>query len=239
MAIDKSKWCVMFLRRVRRQFYSMQSKKWYKYLVHGVDQSFFAGYAKCPNFLHQEQELAEEARTRLAEFLLNFTHLNLPDGAELGVAGFCDGIGGEVYLTICWPGHEPIPVSELPYDHDCVESVWEREVLCWVSSQFFLWWHAGYSQCVILLGDASRLEREIKRIEFYWDFIESVDEMDDETRRRYLNTDFSPRVESAEGKFRIVFHIFSPFGGIFQRIAGEEPPDEEVALFPYCCGINY
>lgn len=239
MAIDKSKWCAMFLRRVRRQFYSMQSKKWYKYLVQGVNPDFFACYGRCPDFQHQEAELEKDAKAGLAEFMSNFTHLNLTDGAELGVDGYCDGVGGGVHLTIRWPGHEPIPVSELAYDHDCVESIWEKEVLCWVSSQFFLFWHAGYSQCVILLGDASRMANEIKRMEFFQDFIASEDTMDEETHRRYLEADFSPKVEVVNGKPRIVFHIFSPFGGIFQRVAGEIPLDDEVAIFPYDCNVNY
>ena len=55
----------------------------------------------------------------------------------------------------------------------------------------------------------------------------------------HLSTDFSPRVEMADGRPRIIFHVYTPFGGIFQEVACEEPPEDMEAVFPYECGICY
>ena len=70
-------------------------------------------------------------------------------------------------------------------------------------------------------------------------FPSAVDMMPEEMKREYLATDFSPRVETGDGMPQVVFHIFSPFGGIFRRIACAEVPEEEEAVFPYDCGICY
>ena len=238
MEDNQSKWCADFLRKVRREFYAMQSKMWFKSLIVSVDPRFaeeLDGRSRPP----KEIDLSAEARAGLASFLSNFTHLNLPDEAELGVDGEFRGLGGEVYLTVRWPSYGPRPVCELPYDPKCVESIWEKEVITWVSSQFFLFWHDGYSQCTILLGDASCMEREIRRVEFGAGFLASVEDMPAEVKREYMTTDFSPRVEMVDGNPRIIFHIFSPFGGIFRRIACVEIQEEEEPVFPYDCGIMY
>ena len=269
MIDEKSRWCVEFLRKVRKEFYSMKSTNWYEYLVHATDSNFFKTDRSLPGSPQKNAELAEESRIKMAEFLSNFTHLNLPERAELGVAGRFHSTGGKVNLTIRRPWRKSIPVSELPYDPNSVESIWEKKVLCWVSSQFFLYWHACYSQCTILIGDASMMEHEISRMNFSERFIYSVGKMPEDIRSRYLSTDFSPRVEIADGKPRIIFHIFSPFGGIFRRVAGSESSrdekinkifrmlsrfggifqrgtgvkemsiEEEKAIFPFNCGVHY
>lgn len=238
MVSDKSKWCATFLRKVRREFYSMQSKAWYGYLLSTVDPEFCRMSERRRKAV-EGVDLEAEARKGLAAFLSNFAHLNLPEGAELGVDGEFHGLGGNVYLTIRWPGQEPIPVTEIAHDPKCVESIWEKELLSWVSGQFYLFWHAGYSQCTILLGDATSMEREIRRMDHGIGFLSAVGEMPDEMKREYLATDFSPRVEFIDGMPRIVFHIFSSFGGIFRRVACVEVPEEEEPIFPYECGICY
>ena len=43
----------------------------------------------------------------------------------------------------------------------------------------------------------------------------------------------------ADGRPRIIFHVYTPFGGIFQEVACEEPPEDMEAVFPYECGICY
>lgn len=234
----QSKWCATFLRKIRREFYSMQSKSWYDYLIRTVDPGF-GDNERMRRHMADDAILAEEAHNALAAFLSNFTHLGIPEGAELGVDGEFRGMGGNVYLTIRFPGRDPIPVSEITHDPNCVESIWEKEVLTWVSSQFCLFWHDGYSQCTILLGDASDMEREVRRMDQGIGFVASVNEMSEEMRQKYLSTDFSPKVEIVNGIPRIVFHIFSPFGGIYRRIACAEVPEEEEPIFPYECGICY
>jgi hypothetical protein len=238
MGKDKSKWCATFLRKIRKEFYSMQSKAWYDHLLGTVDPEF-CRMSERRRMAVEDADLDAEARNGLSAFLSNFTHFNLPEGAELGVDGQFRGMGGNVYLTIRWPGQEAIPVSKIEHDPKCVESVWEKEVLTWVSSQFCLFWHDGYSQCTILLGDATGMEREIRRMDHGVGFLSSIDEMPAAMKREYLATDFSPKVEDADGNPRIVFHIFSPFGGIFRRVACSEVPEEEEPLFPYDCGICY
>lgn len=237
MTADRSKWCVAFLRKVRREFRSLQRTAWYDHLVCSVDPAF--GEMGRRRRARADVDIAEEARKGLAALLSNFTHLDLPDGTELGVDGEFRGLGGSVCLTVCIPGKDPIPVAEVAHDPMCVESIWEKEVLAWVSSQFCLFWHDGYSQCTILLGDASSMEREIRSMDHGIGFLSAVGEMPDEMRREYLATDFSPRVEMADGMPQIVFHVFSPFGGIFRRIACAEVPEEEDAIFPYDCGVCY
>ena len=234
----QSKWCATFLRKIRRDFYSMQSKSWYDYLLRTVDPEF-GDDSRRRRIETDDAVLAVEAHDALAAFLSNFTHLGIPEGAELGVDGEFRGMGGNVYLTIRFPGRDPIPVSEIAHDPNCVESIWEKEVLSWVSSQFCLFWHDGYSQCTILLGDASDMEGEVRRMDQGIGFVASVNEMSEEMRQKYLSTDFSPKVEIANGIPRIVFHIFSPFGGIYRRIACAEVPDEEEPIFQYECGICY
>lgn len=232
-----SKWCATFLRKIRRGFYSMRSKAWYDYLLRTVDPEFSDDSRRRTGT--DDDDLAVEAHAALATFLANFTHLGIPEGAQLGVDGEFRGMGGNVFLTIRFPGRDPIPVCEIPHDPTSVESIWEKEVLSWVSSQFCLFWHDGYSQCTILLGDASKIEREIRRIDMGIGFVASVNEMPEDMRKKYLSTDFSPKVEIVDGLPRIVFHIFSPFGGIYRRIACTEVPEEEEPIFPYQCGICY
>ena len=238
MKDSQSEWCATFLQKVCREFYAMRSEEWYKFLVISADPRFaekLLGWYRP----RKGVDYAAEARVGLASFLSDFTHLNLPDEAELGVDGAFRGMGGSVHLTVRWPGYGPRPVCELPYDPKSVESIWEKEVLTWVSNQFFLFWHSGYSQCTILVGDAASIAHKIRRVEFGADFLASVETMPAEMKRAYLTTDFSPRVEMVDGNPRIIFHIFSPFGGIFRRIACSEVPEEEEPVFPYECGICY
>lgn len=234
----QSKWCATFLRKIRREFYSMQSKSWYDYLLRTVDPEFVDD-SRRRRIETDDAILAKEAHNALAAFLSNFTHLGIPEGAELGVDGEFRGMGGNVYLTIRFPGRDPIPACEIVHDPNCVESIWEKEVLTWVSSQFCLFWHDGYSQCTILLGEASCMEREVQRMDQGIGFVASINEMSEDMRQKYLSTDFSPKVEIVDGTPRIAFHIFSPFGGIYRRIACAEVPDEEEPVFPYECGICY
>ena len=243
--LAKSKWCTSFLRKIRREFYSMQSKAWYNYLLRTVDPAFCDGVPRRKG--KSDAVLAEEARAALAAFLSNFTHLNLPGGTELGVDGEFRGLGGVVYLTIRLPGEEPISASKIPYNANCVESIWEKEVLSWVSSQFHLCWHDGYSQCVILTGDATKVEHDIQHLDFSLGFTASVDQMPEDMKREYQSANFAPMVEIVDGAPKITFHIFSPFGGIFRRIAcaeisqeeDEDEAEEEEAIFPYNCGVCY
>ena len=233
----QSKWCASFLRKIRKEFYSMQSKAWYGYLLRTVDPAFCADVPRRRS--KPDSVLADEARAALAGFLSNFTHLNLPAGTELGVDGEFRGLGGVVYLTVRLPGKDPIPVCEIPHDPSCAESIWEKEVLSWVSSQFHLCWHDGYSQCNILLGDAVKVENDIRRMEFSNGFTAAVEELPDDMKNAYLSTDFSPKVEIVDGAPQVTFHIFSPFGGIFRRMACAEVPEDEKAVFPYACGVCY
>ena len=126
MVNDKSKWCATFLRKVRSEFYLMQSKAWYGHLLGTVDPEFCRMSERRRKAV-EGVDLEAEARKGLAAFLSNVAHLNLPEGAELGVDGEVHGLGGNVYLTIRWPGQEPIPVTEIAHDPKCVESIWEDE----------------------------------------------------------------------------------------------------------------
>lgn len=233
----QAKWCASFLRKIRREFYSMQSKAWYDYLLRTVDPAFCSDVPRRRS--KPDSVLADEARAALAGFLSNFTHLNLPAGTELGVDGEFRGLGGVVYLTVRLPGKDPIPVCEIPHAPSCAESIWEKEVLSWVSSQFHLCWHDGYSQCIILLGDAVKVENDIRHMEFSYGFTAAIEELPDDMKNAYRSTDFSPKVEIVDGAPQITFHIFSPFGGIFRRLACAEVPEEEEAVFPYDCGVCY
>lgn len=234
----QSKWCAKFLWKIRRKFYAMKSKEWYGYLLRTVDPAFADDVPKRRR-KSADAVLAVEARAALADFLSNFTHLNLPEGTELGVDGAFRGLGGVVYLTIRLPGRAPIPACEIPYDAGCAESIWEKEVLSWVSSQFHLCWHDGYSQCIILLGDSAKVEHDIRRMQFSSGFAIAVEELPDDVKNAYRAADFSPKVEVVDDVPRITFHVFSPFGGIFRRVACAEVPEVEKAVFPYDCDVCY
>ena len=87
--------------------------------------------------------------------------------------------------------------------------------------------------------EAVGVEREIRSMDHGIGCLSAVGEKPTEMRREQLATDFSPLVEMADGIPQIVFHVFSPFGGIFRRIACAEVPEEEDAIFPYDCGVCY
>ena len=235
---EQSQWCAYFLRKIRKEFYSMQSMLWYEFLIGFVDPEF-CRMSKIKIKNADIGSLLEEAETELANFLSNFTHLVLPNDARLWVDGVNHGSGGHVYLTVTSPESETIPVSEVEYDPFSFESIWEKEVLSWVSSQFYLFWHAGYSQYTILLGDASSMARELRRMEFHEYFFREIKDMPEKLRQEYFSTDFSPRVEMEDGVPRIFYHIFSPFGGIYKREACVEPPEEEEAVIPFHCHVCY
>lgn len=247
MSDGKSQWCAMFARKIRRRLNAIKRTQWYDYLLFTVDPEFAESRSNI--FLQKYGVMEEESQKGLADFLSLFTHLDLPEGTALTVKGEFLGKGGYVALMIELPDGNIISPSEIKHDPASVESKWEKEMLMWASGQFYLFWHAGYHECVVLTGPALQVEKDIAKVSYSGFFLDAVSGKDEsipvECRRLYRSLDFSPRVVNQNGVEEIEFYIFSPFWGISKFIAckerchSDDDDDDPHCIIPYTCGVCF
>jgi hypothetical protein len=244
----QTQWCAKFARRVRRKLYAIMKTDWYDYLLFTVSPQFVD--RRTETLLSNCDVLEKESRAGLDDFLSLFSHLNLPEGTTLGVKGEDLGLGGYVKLMIVLPNGSMINPSEIKHDSASVESIWEKTMLRWASSQFYLFWHDGYNECVVLTGPASQVEKDIKHVSFHGSFLDAVYGEDNELmpleyRQLFTKMDFSPKVALNNNAIEIEYYVYNPFSGISKYIALEEgccSDGEDMdsnRVIPHWCGVCY
>lgn len=210
-----SKWCVEFLRSVTAELQAMKRTEWYGYKVRKLCRPEDHCHRECdtPEYVRLVDRHAE---ADLASFRAMFGHLGLPNGTRLEVAGTHDGLAaGWLWLEIVLPDGTRMNPNELAVDRRRLESIWEKEVLCWASSQFCLRGHAGYSSRDILTGcgedfgfESGYADRDV--------FLSSLDAKD---QRRFQDADFSPRVGVGVMGPEVKYYVYSEFSGVYACVA--------------------
>ena len=214
----KSKWCADFFRTVREVHWDMSRTDWFRWKV--------AQVAICTPIIRQVPEaqvalFAKEEKMALLNFQLMFRHLRFPAGAQLAIIGKSSSTIGSAWLALRMPDGSTSKVEDITVSPWSVEEAWEKAVLSLISCQFYLWHHSLYRQETILLGNALKFEAEMHR----WT-VEgvSIDKFKSRLSPKHLarfeKGGFAPKVRWFGLFPRIVYHVFSPFGGIYRRVAG-------------------
>lgn len=214
----KSKWCADFFRKVREAHRGMSRTNWFRWKVIG----FMKGGPQKYQLTEAESKTFERKLAKvLGSFQGLFKHLRFPVGSRLEMHGDGCYYGGRVCLILRLSDGGTMRVRDIRVNPWSVEEIWEKEVLRWISSQFYLHWHTGTVHETILLGDASTFEEEMHE---WTDEMATIDEFKAELSPkdlvRFEKTVFAPRVRWF-GLFPcVVYHAFAPFRGIYRRVAG-------------------